>query len=92
MPCSVVFDEIDRLLADVGQWPRCGCSAGWSKGCFPAMPMWKQNLAYAALDHALAEKGELKQLYQDHEEIDACLHHATLAAELSKRCGSCGGA
>jgi hypothetical protein len=42
----------------------------------------EQNLAYAALDHALAEKGELNQLYQDHEEIDACLHHATLAAEF----------
>jgi hypothetical protein len=44
----------------------------------------EQNLAYAALDHALAEKGELNQLYQDHEEIDACLHHATLATEFGE--------
>jgi hemerythrin-like domain-containing protein len=28
------------------------------------------DLAYAALDHVLAEKGELDHLYQDHREID----------------------
>jgi hemerythrin-like domain-containing protein len=44
----------------------------------------EQNLAYAALDQALAEKGELKQLYQDHEEIDASFHHAALAADFAE--------
>jgi hypothetical protein len=42
----------------------------------------EQNLAYAALDHVLAEKGQLNQLYQDHQEIDACLQHATTAEEF----------
>jgi hemerythrin-like domain-containing protein len=31
------------------------------------------DIAYAALDHALAEKGPLDRLYQDHQEIDARL-------------------
>ena len=44
----------------------------------------EQNLAFAMLDHVLAEKGELNQLYQDHQEIDACLQHATLAEEFAE--------
>ena len=70
-----------------GRWQKCSCSAGWSRGA-PRHADVEQNLAYAALDQALAEKGELNQLYQDHEEIDACLHHATLATEFVEAVGS----
>jgi len=38
------------------------------------------NLAYAALDHVLADRGMLKQLHQDHHEIDdhfKRIHQAT---------------
>ncbi|MFO1475849.1 MAG: hemerythrin domain-containing protein [Verrucomicrobiota bacterium] len=33
----------------------------------------ENSLAYAALDHTLAQRGRLKQLFQDHHEIDAAL-------------------
>jgi hemerythrin-like domain-containing protein len=42
------------------------------------------NLAYAALDHALADRGALKKLYQDHHEIDdhfKRIHRVTDPAE-----------
>ena len=32
----------------------------------------------------MAEKGELTQLYQDHDEIDACFHYAGLAEEFTE--------
>ncbi len=44
----------------------------------------EQNLAYAALDHALAEKGQLDRLYQDHEEIDARFHQVQTATSLGE--------
>jgi iron-sulfur cluster repair protein YtfE (RIC family) len=38
------------------------------------------ELAYSVLDHALADRGAVEQLYQDHREIDAqfkLIHRAT---------------
>jgi hemerythrin-like domain-containing protein len=77
-----LFDEIDRLLPDVRTLAEVRLLSRLVVGVLSRHADVEQNLAYAALDHALAEKGELNQLYQDHEEIDACLHHATLAAEF----------
>jgi len=77
-----LFDEIDRLLPEVQTVAEVRLLSRLVEGVLSRHADVEQNLAYAALDHALAEKGELNQLYQDHEEIDACLHHATLAAEF----------
>jgi len=77
-----MFDEIDRLLPDVRTAAEVRLISRLVEGVLSRHADVEQNLAYAALDQALAEKGELNQLYQDHEEIDACLHHATLAAEF----------
>jgi hemerythrin-like domain-containing protein len=77
-----LFDEIDRLLPDVRTAAEVRLLSRLVEGVLSRHADVEQNLAYAALDHALAEKGELNQLYQDHEEIDACLHHATLAMEF----------
>jgi hemerythrin-like domain-containing protein len=77
-----LFDEIDRLLPDVRTVAEVRLLSRLVEGVLSRHADVEQNLAYAALDHALAEKGELNQLYQDHEEIDACLHHATLATEF----------
>jgi hemerythrin-like domain-containing protein len=77
-----LFDEVDRLLADVRTVAEVRLLSRLVEGVLSRHAEVEQNLAYAALDHALAEKGELNQLYQDHEEIDACLHHATLATEF----------
>jgi hemerythrin-like domain-containing protein len=77
-----LFDEIDRLLPDVRTAAEVRLLSRLVEGVLSRHADVEQNLAYAALDHALAEKGELNQLYQDHEEIDACLHHATMAMEF----------
>ena len=77
-----LFDEIDRLLPDVRTVAEVRLLGRLVEGVLSRHADVEQNLAYAALDHALAEKGELNQLYQDHEEIDACLQHATLATEF----------
>ena len=79
-----LFDEIDRLLPDVRTVTEVRLLSRLVEGVLSRHADVEQNLAYAALDHALAEKGELNQLYQDHEEIDACLHHATLAEEFTE--------
>jgi len=77
-----LFDEIDRLLPDVRTVAEVGLLSRLVEGVLSRHADVEQNLAYAALDHALAEKGELNQLYQDHQEIDARLKHATLAVEF----------
>jgi hemerythrin-like domain-containing protein len=77
-----LFDEVDRLLPDVRTVAEVRLLGRLVEGVLSRHADVEQNLAYAALDQALAEKGELNQLYQDHEEIDACLHHATLAKEF----------
>jgi hemerythrin-like domain-containing protein len=77
-----LFDEIDRLLPDARTAAEVRLLGRLVEGVLSRHADVEQNLAYAALDQALAEKGELNQLYQDHEEIDACLHHATLATEF----------
>jgi hemerythrin-like domain-containing protein len=79
-----LFDEIDRLLPGVRTAAEVRLLSLLVEGVLSRHADVEQNLAYAALDQALAEKGELNQLYQDHEEIDACLHHATLAAEFAE--------
>ena len=79
-----LFDEIDRLLPDVRTAAEVRLISRLVEGVLSRHAEVEQNLAFAALDHALAEKGELNHLYQDHDEIDACLHHATLAAEFTE--------
>jgi hemerythrin-like domain-containing protein len=79
-----LFDEIDRLLPDVQTVAEVRLLGRLVEGVLSRHADVEQNLAYAALDHALAEKGELNHLYQDHEEIDACLRHATLAVEFAE--------
>jgi|SRR5208283_795389 len=77
-----LFDEIDSLLPDVQTVAEVRLLGRLVEGVLSRHADVEQNLAYAALDHALAEKGELNQLYQDHQEIDVCLQRATLAAEF----------
>jgi hemerythrin-like domain-containing protein len=77
-----LFDEIDRLLPDVRTAAEVRLLSRLVEGVLSRHADVEQNLAFAALDHALVEKGELNQLYQDHQEIDASLQHATLAVEF----------
>jgi len=79
-----LFDEIDRLLPDVITVAEIRLLSRLVEGMLAHHAHVEQHLAFAALDHALAEKGQLKRLHQDHEEIDARLRDAALATEFTQ--------
>jgi len=74
-----LFDEIDRLLPDVRTLPEVRLLSRLVEGVLSRHADVETNLAFAALDHALAENGQLARLHQDHQEIDSHLHRAKLA-------------
>jgi hemerythrin-like domain-containing protein len=80
----ILFGEIDRLLPEVRTVDEVRLLSRLVEGVLSHHADVEENLAFAALDHALVEKGELKQLHQDHEEIDARLRGAALATEFNK--------
>jgi len=65
-----VFDQIERLLAGVQSAAEVKLLASVAEGLLRGHGETETNLAYSALDHALADRGALDRLYQDHEEID----------------------
>jgi hypothetical protein len=65
-----VFDEIDRVLAGTATAPEVKALASVVEGLLRGHGETETNLAYSALDHALADRGALDRLYQDHHEID----------------------
>jgi hemerythrin-like domain-containing protein len=77
-----MFDEIDRLLPDVRTVSEVHLLSRLVEGVLLRHADVEQNLAFAALDHALAEKRQLTRLHQDHHEIDECLRRATIAKQL----------
>jgi hypothetical protein len=81
--CSL-FDEIDRLLPDVRTVIEVRLLSRLVEGVLTRHADVEENLAFAALDHALAEKGRLKRLHQDHKEIDTRLRDAAVATEFTK--------
>ena len=79
-----IFDEIENLLPDVRTIGEVRLLSRLVEGVLSRHADVEQNLAFAALDHALEEKGQLKRLHQEHEEIDSCLRNAAMAKDLSK--------
>ena len=57
------------------------------EGMLQAHAEAEANLAYLALDHALAENGHLSRMHQDHHEIDARLKkvHSTNTCAEARR-------
>jgi len=78
----VLFNEIERLLPDVRTVAEVRLLSRLVEGVLSHHADVEENLAYAALDHALAENGEPVRMYQDHHEIDWCLQHARQAKGL----------
>jgi hemerythrin-like domain-containing protein len=74
-----LFDEIDRLLPDVRTVSEVRLLSRLVEGVLSRHADLETNLAFAALDHALAENGQLTRLHQDHQEIDSHLLGAKLA-------------
>jgi hemerythrin-like domain-containing protein len=65
-----VFEQIERVLSVTHTAPEVQLLASVVEGLLAGHGETETNLAYAALEHALADRGALKQLYQDHHEID----------------------
>jgi len=80
----ILFGEIDHLLPEVRTVEEVRLLTRLVEGVLSHHADVEENLAFAALDHALVEKGELNQLHHDHEEIDSHLHDAKLATEFAK--------
>jgi len=65
-----VFDQIERVLPGLKSVPEVKALATVVEGLLAGHAETEADLAYAALDHVLAEKGELDRLHHDHKEID----------------------
>jgi hemerythrin-like domain-containing protein len=79
-----LFDEIDHLLPDLRSVAEVRLLSRLVQGILSHHADVEQHLAFAALDHALAEKGQLNRLYQDHNEIDECLREAALTTDFTE--------
>ena len=81
---SDVFDQIERVLTGSPSAPEVKVLASVVEGLLRGHGETETNLAYSALDHALADRQALDRLYEDHHEIDdhfKRIHRAEDAAE-----------
>ena len=82
-----VFDQIERILAGTKSADEVKALASVVEGLLVSHAETETNLAYSALDHALADKGSLDRLHQDHHEIDdqfQRIHRTTNPAEAQR--------
>ena len=67
---TVVFAQADRLLEELHSTPEVHVLARLVMGLLHDHGDAEENLAFAALDHLLAERGQLNRFYQEHQEVD----------------------
>ncbi len=82
-----VFGQIERILASSPSAPEVKVLASLVEGLLRAHGESETNLAYSALDHALADRKALNRLHQDHHEIDdhfKRIHRTTDATEAQR--------
>ena len=77
-----VFEQIQRALPGCATLSELRRMAGIVEGLLRPHGETEANLAYVALDQALAERGPVDRLYQDHEEIDSRFHKLQSARDL----------
>jgi hemerythrin-like domain-containing protein len=65
-----VFDQIERVLPSLTTQAEVRTMANIIEGLLEGHARTETNLAYLALDHVLADNGELARMHQDHHEID----------------------
>jgi len=65
-----VFDQIERALPSLTTQAEVGTMARMVEGMLERHAKSETDLAYLALDHVLAQNGELKRMHQEHHEID----------------------
>ncbi|MGD0744778.1 MAG: hemerythrin domain-containing protein [Verrucomicrobiota bacterium] len=79
-----VFDQIERVLAGSTSAPEVKALASVVEGLLRGHGETETDLAYPALDHALADRGALNRLYQDHHEIDDQFKRIQLATDAAE--------
>jgi len=67
---DTVFNQVVRALRKAQTAAEVKMLATLVEGVLRNHGDKEENLAYLALDHVLADKGELHSLYQEHQEID----------------------
>ena len=79
-----VFDQIERALPTLNTLAEAKRLGTLVEGLLHDHAGTETNLAFAALDHALAEKGKLDRMHQDHHEIDSRLKRLQQARDLAE--------
>ncbi|MGD0349512.1 MAG: hemerythrin domain-containing protein [Verrucomicrobiota bacterium] len=79
-----VFDEIERVLPGLNSTQEVKVLSTVVERVLGQHAETETDLAYAALDHVLAQKGELNHLYQDHKEIDHNFKRVRGASSLAE--------
>jgi hemerythrin-like domain-containing protein len=74
-----IFDEVERLLPRLTALGEITPLATLIEGMLKKHGDTETELAYLALDHVLAERGELNRLHQEHQELDASLKAVSAA-------------
>jgi hemerythrin-like domain-containing protein len=83
---STVFDQIESRLPALETLAEAKFLADLITSLLDAHGKREESLAYAALDHMLAERGQINSLYQDHEEIDGRLAQIKATPDLKEAC------
>jgi hemerythrin-like domain-containing protein len=78
------FDQIDLVLPSLATPMEIRTMAGIIQGMLESHATREAQLAYLALDHVLAEKGQLQRMHQDHEEIDERLERIQQVASCAE--------
>ena len=79
-----VFDQIERVLPSLTTPAEVRTMASIVEGLLEGHAKTETNLAYLALDHVLADNGELQRMHQDHHEIDDRLREVHTANTCAK--------
>jgi hemerythrin-like domain-containing protein len=79
-----VFDQIERVLPSLTTLVEVMTMARIVEGLLEGHAKTETNLAYLALDHVQEQNGELKQMHQDHHEIDDRLRKVQTASTATR--------
>jgi hemerythrin-like domain-containing protein len=81
---STIFTQIERALPELTTLAAVKAFARLVEALLEEHGRTEEDLAYAALDHALENKGQLDRLYEDHREINAHLKRVHAARTVAQ--------
>jgi hemerythrin-like domain-containing protein len=79
-----LYEVVERQLSGVETVSEVHLLTRLVVGVLEQHAYMEEHLAFAALDHAMAERGPLNRLHQDHQEIDGALREAAAATDLEQ--------